>query len=101
MKYANNVTELVGNTPLVKLQDASKVSGATVLGKCEFMNPSSSVKDRIGFINSHLHKTVAPLTLLASCSFTNGVFPTNSVTLFAYFILFTFQNYYIKLLNSL
>ena len=48
MKYANNVTELVGNTPLVKLQDASNVSGATVLGKCEFMNPSSSVKDRIG-----------------------------------------------------
>ena len=33
MKYANNVTELVGNTPLVKLQDASNVSGATVLGK--------------------------------------------------------------------
>lgn len=48
MKYANNVTELVGNTPLVKLQDASNVSGATVLGKCEFMNPSHSVKDRIG-----------------------------------------------------
>ena len=48
MKYANNVTELVGNTPLVKLQDASNVNGATVLGKCEFMNPSSSVKDRIG-----------------------------------------------------
>jgi len=48
MKYANNVTELVGNTPLVKLQAASNVSGATVLGKCELMNPSSSVKDRIG-----------------------------------------------------
>ncbi|RXJ84580.1 cysteine synthase A [Arcobacter sp. CECT 8985] len=48
MKYAKNVTELVGNTPLVELQGASKVSGATVLGKCEFMNPTHSVKDRIG-----------------------------------------------------
>ena len=48
MKFANNITELIGNTPLVKLQAASKASGATVLGKCEFMNPSHSVKDRIG-----------------------------------------------------
>ena len=48
MNFADNITELVGNTPLVKLQDASNASGATVLGKCEFMNPSHSVKDRIG-----------------------------------------------------
>ena len=48
MKYANDVTELIGNTPLVKLKDASS-SGATVLGKCEFLNPTHSVKDRIGF----------------------------------------------------
>ncbi|WP_419766350.1 MAG: cysteine synthase A [Arcobacter sp.] len=48
MKYANNVTELIGNTPLVKLNKAS-VNGTTVLGKCEFMNPTHSVKDRIGF----------------------------------------------------
>ena len=56
MKYANNITELIGNTPLVKLQGASDASGATVLGKCEFMNPSHSVKDRIGtnMINSAL-----------------------------------------------
>ena len=48
MKFAENVTELIGNTPLVKLKSASKNSGATVLGKCEFMNPTHSVKDRIG-----------------------------------------------------
>ncbi len=48
MKFAQNVTELIGNTPLVKLQAASEKSGATVLGKCEFMNPTHSVKDRIG-----------------------------------------------------
>ncbi|MDF1878748.1 cysteine synthase A [Sulfurimonas sp. SAG-AH-194-C20] len=48
MNIANNITELVGNTPLVRLNTPSKLSGATILGKCEFMNPTSSVKDRIG-----------------------------------------------------
>jgi len=48
MKYAENVTELIGNTPLVLLQDISRQTGATVLGKCEFLNPTHSVKDRIG-----------------------------------------------------
>ncbi len=49
MKIAQNITELIGNTPLVKLQKISKMCGATILGKCEFMNPTSSIKDRIGF----------------------------------------------------
>ncbi len=49
MNIANNITELIGNTPLVKLNTPSAQSGATILGKCEFMNPTSSVKDRIGF----------------------------------------------------
>ncbi|MFX4238551.1 cysteine synthase A [Aliarcobacter butzleri] len=48
MGYAKNITELIGNTPLVQLQKASNESGATVLGKCEFLNPTHSVKDRIG-----------------------------------------------------
>ena len=47
--YAHNVTELTGNTPLVKLNHTSSASGALILGKCEFLNPSHSVKDRIGF----------------------------------------------------
>ena len=46
---ANNITELIGNTPLVRLNTPSELTGATILGKCEFMNPTSSVKDRIGF----------------------------------------------------
>ncbi len=49
MKIANDITELIGNTPLVKLNYASASSGATIIGKCEFMNPTSSVKDRLGF----------------------------------------------------
>lgn len=48
MKFAQNVTQLIGNTPLIKLQKASNESEALVLGKCEFMNPTHSVKDRIG-----------------------------------------------------
>ena len=44
---AENIEALIGNTPLVKINTLSKLSGATILGKCEFMNPTSSVKDRI------------------------------------------------------
>jgi len=47
MKIANDVTELIGNTPLVKINSLSKDTGATIIGKCEFFNPGGSVKDRI------------------------------------------------------
>ncbi len=49
MKIANNITELIGNTPLIRLNKLSEKSGANIIGKCEFLNPTSSVKDRIGF----------------------------------------------------
>jgi cysteine synthase len=49
MNYAHNITELIGNTPLVKLNAISDKSGAIVLGKLESFNPLSSVKDRIAF----------------------------------------------------
>jgi cysteine synthase A len=44
---ANSIDALIGNTPLVKINSLSNETGVTILGKCEFMNPTSSVKDRI------------------------------------------------------
>jgi cysteine synthase A len=44
----NSITELVGNTPLVRLNRLSDESNAEILGKLESFNPLSSVKDRIG-----------------------------------------------------
>lgn len=49
MKIAKDVTELIGNTPMLRLSKLSDSTGVEILGKCEFMNPSGSVKDRIGF----------------------------------------------------
>ncbi len=47
MKYAEHVVDLVGNTPLVKLNSVTEGIGATVLAKVEYVNPGGSVKDRI------------------------------------------------------
>lgn len=47
MKIANNIVELIGNTPLVRLNRINKDIDATILAKLEFFNPAHSVKDRI------------------------------------------------------
>ncbi|MBU9713741.1 cysteine synthase A [Evansella tamaricis] len=49
MRVVNNMAELIGDTPLVKLQRIADPNGAEVYLKLEFMNPSGSVKDRAAF----------------------------------------------------
>src|SRR2546423_14003355 len=44
----NDITETIGGTPLVRINRLIPKDHATVLAKCEFFNPLSSVKDRIG-----------------------------------------------------
>ncbi|MCL3882488.1 cysteine synthase A [Marivita sp. GX14005] len=46
MRFAGELAEAVGNTPLIKLRRASEETGCTILGKAEFLNPGQSVKDR-------------------------------------------------------
>jgi cysteine synthase len=58
MKIARSVEELIGKTPILRLNDFSARYGAEILAKCEFMNPNGSVKDRIGanLINTAIAK---------------------------------------------
>ena len=66
MKVAKNISDLVGNTPIIKLNNIDKDLPGNIYAKCEFMNPTGSIKDRIalnmiknamirGGINQHTH----------------------------------------------
>ena len=46
MTFAPSTLALIGNTPLVRLRGPSEAAGAEIFGKCEFLNPGGSVKDR-------------------------------------------------------
>ena len=46
MSFYSSVLQGIGNTPLIRLARASDETGCTILGKCEFLNPGQSVKDR-------------------------------------------------------
>ncbi len=45
-KFKKSFNDCIGNTPLIKLKIASQISGCNIYGKCEFLNPGGSVKDR-------------------------------------------------------
>jgi cysteine synthase A len=47
-RFAQDVIGMIGRTPLIKLRSASEMTGCTILGKAEFLNPGGSVKDRAG-----------------------------------------------------
>src|SRR5438552_3323720 len=46
MNIKKDVVDAIGNTPLIRLNRASNLTGCEILGKAEFMNPGQSVKDR-------------------------------------------------------
>lgn len=46
LEFSNNVIDLIGNTPLIKLGKLSEQTGCEILGKAEFLNPGQSIKDR-------------------------------------------------------
>ena len=46
MGIRSGFNDLVGNTPLIRLKKASELTGCEILGKCEFLNPGGSIKDR-------------------------------------------------------
>ena len=48
MRIANSMTELVGNTPLVRINRLAQGSRAKIVAKLEFYSPAANVKDRIG-----------------------------------------------------
>ena len=48
MQIRDGIIDAIGHTPLIKLERASEMTGCTILGKAEFMNPGGSVKDRAG-----------------------------------------------------
>jgi len=63
MKIANDITELIGKTPLVRLNKISKNLEANIIAKLESFNPGGSVKDRIGYsmiVEAEKQKTISP-----------------------------------------
>ncbi|MDC0651860.1 cysteine synthase A [Alphaproteobacteria bacterium] len=60
MTNYDNIIDLVGNTPLIKLKKASEITGCNILGKAEFLNPGQSIKDRAALnmiLNAEKEKT--------------------------------------------
>ena len=77
MKVIQSISETIGNTPLLFIKSLSKECGANIYGKCEFFNPSGSVKDRIALnmIESALKegKINAQTTIIEPTSGNTGI----------------------------
>ncbi|WP_394959383.1 cysteine synthase A [uncultured Helicobacter sp.] len=77
MKVIQSISEAIGNTPLLFIKSLSKECGANIYGKCEFFNPSGSIKDRIALnmIESALKegKINANTTLIEPTSGNTGI----------------------------
>ena len=67
MNVYDNVLDLIGNTPLIRLKRASEATGCKILGKAEFMNPGQSVKDRAALC------IIRDAIAAAACSSPGGV----------------------------
>ena len=68
----DNVLNLIGNTPLIRLRKASEKTGCNIYGKAEFLNPGQSVKDRAALNiiktaveSSNLHPAMDELSNIA------------------------------------
>jgi len=70
MQYYRDLEAAIGHTPLIKLKKASELTGCTILGKAEFMNPGQSVKDRAAL--SIIHAAIKSGELLPGGTIVEG-----------------------------
>ena len=71
MHVTSDTLSLIGNTPLVRLKGPSEAAGCDIYGKCEFMNPGGSVKDRAALFiieDAEANGTLQPCLLYTSPS---------------------------------
>ena len=70
----NNIIDLIGNTPLIKLKYPSELTDCEIFGKAEFMNPGGSIKDRtaLGIIeDAEKNKLIEPNGIVVEGTFGN------------------------------
>ena len=70
----NNIVDLIGNTPLIKLKYPSEITNCEIYGKAEFLNPGGSIKDRtaLGIIlDAEKNKLIEPNGICVEGTFGN------------------------------
>lgn len=93
MKYAKNLLEIIGETPLIRLKKVIKGVDALVLAKLEYLNPGGSIKDRIGIemIKDAQKKSLIKKggTIIEPTSGNTGVGLALAAAIFGYKLIFT------------